>query len=348
MREYNSDRIDMRSDTVTQPTKAMLEAMMAAKVGDDVLQDDPTVKALEARIAEICGMDSALFVPSGTMSNAVAIRAHTSPGDEIVMERTSHIYQYEGGGYAVMSGVSVALVDGNKGQLTPELLSKAIRKAEGSLGHYPDGTLVCVENTANRGGGTCYTQENLDAVAKTAHEHGCQVHMDGARIFNASIKTNTPVSRMLKEFDSVSICLSKGLGAPVGSLLVGSADFIAKASRWRKMFGGGMRQSGILAAAGMYALDNNIQRLSEDHSRAKRLATALNEMDEYSVDLNSVETNMVYIDSKMGAKELMARLSSHAIDVLDVGPTAVRAVTHLHVTDEDIDKAIEVFRTISA
>jgi threonine aldolase len=282
------------------------------------------------------------------MSNAVAIRAHTSPGDEIVMERTSHIYQYEGGGYAVMSGVSVALVDGNKGQLTPELLSKAIRKAEGSLGHYPDGTLVCVENTANRGGGTCYTQENLDAVAKTAHEHGCQVHMDGARIFNASIKTNTPVSRMLKEFDSVSICLSKGLGAPVGSLLVGSAEFIAKASRWRKMFGGGMRQSGILAAAGMYALDNNIQRLSEDHSRAKRLATALNEMDEYSVDLNSVETNMVYIDSKMGAKELMAQLSSHAIDVLDVGPTAVRAVTHLHVTDEDIDQAIEVFRTISA
>ena len=348
MREYNSDRIDMRSDTVTQPTKAMLEAMMAAKVGDDVLQDDPTVKALEARIAEICGMDSALFVPSGTMSNAVAIRAHTSPGDEIVMERTSHIYQYEGGGYAVMSGVSVALVDGNKGQLTPELLSKAIRKSEGSLGHYPDGTLVCVENTANRGGGTCYTQENLDAVAKTAHEHGCQVHMDGARIFNASIKTNTPVSRMLKEFDSVSICLSKGLGAPVGSLLVGSAEFIAKASRWRKMFGGGMRQSGILAAAGMYALDNNIQRLSEDHSRAKRLATALNEMDEYSVDLNSVETNMVYIDSKMGAKELMAQLSSHAIDVLDVGPTAVRAVTHLHVTDEDIDQAIEVFRTISA
>ena len=282
------------------------------------------------------------------MSNAVAIRAHTSPGDEIVMERTSHIYQYEGGGYAVMSGVSVALVDGNKGQLTPELLSKAIRKAEGSLGHYPDGTLVCVENTANRGGGTCYTQENLDAVAKTAHEHGCQVHMDGARIFNASIKTNTSVSRMLKEFDSVSICLSKGLGAPVGSLLVGSADFIAKASRWRKMFGGGMRQSGILAAAGMYALDNNIQRLSEDHSRAKRLATALNEMDEYSVDLNSVETNMVYIDSKMGAKKLMAQLSSHAIDVLDVGPTAVRAVTHLHVTDEDIDQAIEVFRAISA
>ena len=264
------------------------------------------------------------------------------------MERTSHIYQYEGGGYAVMSGVSVALVDGKKGQLTPELLSKAIRKAEGSLGHYPNGTLVCVENTANRGGGTCYSQENLDAVAKTAHEHGCKVHMDGARIFNASIKTNTPVSRMLKECDSVSICLSKGLGAPVGSLLVGSTDFIAKASRWRKMFGGGMRQSGILAAAGMYALENNIQRLSDDHSRAKRLATALNEMNEYTVDLNSVETNMVYIDSKMGAKELMAQLSNHGIDVLDVGPTAVRAVTHLHVTDEDIDKAIEVFRTISA
>ena len=240
MREYNLDRIDLRSDTVTQPTRAMKEAMMASVVGDDVLQDDPTVRQLEQKIAEMCGMEAALFVPSGTMSNAIAIRAHTSPGDEIIMERTSHIYQYEGGGYAALSGVSVALIDGEKGQLTPEGVAKAVRKAKGSLGHYPDGTLVCVENTANRGGGTCYTQENLDAVAASAREHGCAIHMDGARIFNAAVKMQTPIKRMLRDFDSVSICLSKGLGAPVGSLLVGSSQFIAKASRWRKLFGGGM------------------------------------------------------------------------------------------------------------
>jgi len=347
MREYNLDRIDLRSDTVTQPTRAMKEAMMASIVGDDVLQDDPTVRQLEQKIAEMCGMEAALFVPSGTMSNAIAIRAHTSPGDEIIMERTSHIYQYEGGGYAALSGVSVALIDGEKGQLTPEGVAKAVRKAKGSLGHYPDGTLVCVENTANRGGGTCYTQENLDAVAASAREHGCAIHMDGARIFNAAVKMQTPIKRMLRDFDSVSICLSKGLGAPVGSLLVGSSQFIAKASRWRKLFGGGMRQSGFLAACGLFALEHNIERLAEDHARAKHLATSISKLPGFSIDLDSVETNMVYIDSDMGAKNLMHELSLHGIDVLDVGPTAVRAVIHLHVTDEDIEKVIEVFAKLA-
>tara|TARA_Y100001935_G_scaffold255574_1_gene269615 strand:- start:1913 stop:2893 length:981 start_codon:yes stop_codon:yes gene_type:complete len=325
----------------------MKEAMMASVVGDDVLQDDPTVRQLEQKIAEMCGMEAALFVPSGTMSNAIAIRAHTSPGDEIIMERTSHIYQYEGGGYAALSGVSVALIDGEKGQLTPEGVAKAVRKAKGSLGHYPDGTLVCVENTANRGGGTCYTQENLDAVAASAREHGCAIHMDGARIFNAAVKMQTPIKRMLRDFDSVSICLSKGLGAPVGSLLVGSSQFIAKASRWRKLFGGGMRQSGFLAACGLFALEHNIERLAEDHARAKHLATSISKLPGFSIDLDSVETNMVYIDSDMGAKNLMHELASHGIDVLDVGPTAVRAVIHLHVTDEDIEKVIEVFAKLA-
>ena len=347
MREYNLDRIDLRSDTVTQPTQAMKEAMMASVVGDDVLQDDPTVRALEEKIAQMCGMEAALFVPSGTMSNAIAIRAHTSPGDEIVMERTSHIYQYEGGGYAALSGVSVALIDGEKGQLTPQSVAKAIRKAEGSLGHYPDGTLVCVENTANRGGGTCYSQEVLDAIAATAHEHNCAIHMDGARIFNASVKTKTPVNRMLRDFDSVSICLSKGLGAPVGSLLVGSKQFIAKASRWRKLFGGGMRQSGFLAACGLFALEHNIERLADDHKRAARLANSISKMDGFNINLDSVETNMVYIDSDMGAQKLMQELANNGIDVLDVGPTAVRAVIHLHVTDEDIDQVIDVFARLA-
>jgi threonine aldolase len=281
------------------------------------------------------------------MSNAIAIRAHTSPGDEIVMERTSHIYQYEGGGYAALSGVSVALIDGEKGQLTPEPVAKAIRKAEGSLGHYPDGTMVCVENTANRGGGTCYSQDTLDAIAATAHEHNCVIHMDGARIFNAAIKTKTPIDRMLRDFDSVSICLSKGLGAPVGSLLVGSQEFIAKASRWRKLFGGGMRQSGFLAACGLFALENNVERLAQDHARAYHLAESISKMNGFTIDLDSVETNMVYIDSVMGAKKLMAELANHGIDVLDVGPTAVRAVVHLHVTDEDIEKVIQVFNKLA-
>ena len=343
MREYNLDRIDLRSDTVTQPTQAMKDVMMASVVGDDVLQDDPTVRELETKLAEMCGMEAALFVPSGTMSNAIAIRAHTSPGDEIVMERTSHIYQYEGGGYAALSGVSVALIDGEKGQLTPAAVAKAIRKAEGSLGHYPDGTLVCVENTANRGGGTCYSQETLDAIAATAKAHGCAIHMDGARIFNAAVKTKTSVKRMLRDFDSVSICLSKGLGAPVGSLLVGGKDFIAKASRWRKLFGGGMRQSGFLAACGLYALEHNIERLAEDHRRAQHLAHEVSKMAGFSINLDAVETNMVYIDSDMGAKQLMHELGEHGIDVLDVGPTAVRAVIHLHVTDEDIEQVIKVF-----
>ena len=347
MREYNLDRIDLRSDTVTQPTKAMKEVMMASVVGDDVLQDDPTVKQLEEKIAKMCGMEAALFVPSGTMSNAIAIRAHTSPGDEIIMERTSHIYQYEGGGYAALSGVSVALIDGHKGQLTAEAVGKAVRKAEGSLGHYPDGTLVCVENTANRGGGTCYNQDTLDAIASTARKHGCAIHMDGARIFNAAVKMNTPIDRMLRDFDSVSICLSKGLGAPVGSLLVGSEQFIAKASRWRKLFGGGMRQSGFLAACGLYALEHNVERLAEDHERARRLANSISQLDGFTIDLDSVETNMVYIDSDMGAKKLMQELANRGIDVLDVGPTAVRAVIHLHVTDEDIEQVIQVFTSLA-
>ena len=207
--------------------------------------------------------------------------------------------------------------------------------------------MVCVENTANRGGGTCYSQDTLDAIAATAHEHNCVIHMDGARIFNAAIKTKTPIDRMLRDFDSVSICLSKGLGAPVGSVLVGSQEFIAKASRWRKLFGGGMRQSGFLAACGLFALENNVERLAEDHARAYHLAESISKMNGFTIDLGSVETNMVYIDSDMGAKKLMAELANNGIDVLDVGPTAVRAVVHLHVTDEDIDKVIQAFSKLA-
>ena len=347
MREYPSDRVDLRSDTVTQPTAAMREVMMSAPVGDDVLGDDQTVIQLQDMLAEMLGKEAALFVPSGTMCNAIAIRAHTVPGDEIITENASHIYVYEGGGYAALSGCSVALVPGKSGIMDPKDVEKAIRKQEGSLGHYPNGTLVCVENTANRGGGTCYPQETLDEIARVAHKNGCAAHIDGARLFNASVATGVSPSRMVREYDSISICLSKGLGTPVGSVLVGSSEFIAKAHRWRKMFGGGMRQAGVLAACGIYALENHVERLLEDHRRAKYLAESVNSLDGFSVNLDSVETNMVYIEGNIGAKQILEKLANQGIDVLEVGPTAIRAVVHLHITDEDIERTIKGFQAIS-
>jgi len=347
MREYPSNRVDLRSDTVTQPTAAMRDAMQNAVVGDDVLGDDQTVIELQNRLAEMLGKEAALFVPSGTMSNAIAIRAHTNPGDEIVTESTSHIYVYEGGGYAALSGCSVALVPGKLGIMTPEDVAKAIRKGDGSLGHFPNGSLVCVENTSNRGGGTCYPQETLDAIAKIAHDNDCAAHMDGARLFNAAIATGTEPARIVRDYDSVSICLSKGLGAPVGSVLVGSSDFIALAHRWRKMFGGGMRQAGVIAACGLYSIDNNIDRLSEDHERAQRLAVAVNSLSNFEVDLDSVQSNMVFARTPEGtADKVVEHLASQGVDILTINDSVVRAVTHLHITDEDIEHAISAFSSM--
>jgi len=347
MREYPSNRVDLRSDTVTQPTAAMRDAMQNAVVGDDVLGDDQTVIELQNRLAEMLGKEAALFVPSGTMSNAIAIRAHTNPGDEIVTESTSHIYVYEGGGYAALSGCSVALVPGKLGIMTPEDVAKAIRKGDGSLGHFPNGSLVCVENTSNRGGGTCYPQETLDAIAKIAHDNDCAAHMDGARLFNAAIATGTEPARIVRDYDSVSICLSKGLGAPVGSVLVGSSDFIALAHRWRKMFGGGMRQAGVIAACGLYSIDNNIDRLSEDHERAQRLAVAVNSISNFEVDLDSVQSNMVFARTPEGtADKVVEHLASQGVDILTINDSVVRAVTHLHITDEDIEHAISAFSSM--
>ncbi|MBT3357456.1 MAG: low specificity L-threonine aldolase [Euryarchaeota archaeon] len=346
MHEHPSNRVDLRSDTITQPTSAMRERMATAEVGDDVLGDDPTVIELQNRIAEIFGKEASLFVPSGTMSNAIAIRAHTNPGDEIVTEATSHIYIYEGGGYAALSGCSIALVPGRAGLMEPADVQKAIRKVDGSFGHFPNGSLVCVENSSNRGGGSCYSQEVLDEIAHIAHANDCAAHMDGARIFNAAIATKTDVARMVRDYDSISICLSKGLGAPVGSMLIGDSEFIALAHRWRKMFGGGMRQAGILAAAGLFALDHNVERLEEDHIRAKRLAAAVNEMLGFSVDLDSVQSNMVYISTAEGeAQAVVDRLANHGVDTLTIDESTIRAVIHLHITDQDIERAITAFES---
>ncbi|MBI31146.1 MAG: low specificity L-threonine aldolase [Euryarchaeota archaeon] len=346
MREYPSDRVDLRSDTVTQPTDAMRKSMASAPVGDDVLGDDQTVIQLENRLSSMLGKEAALFVPSGTMSNAIAIRAHTNPGDEIVTESTSHIYIYEGGGYAALSGCSVALVPGELGIMKPEDVAKAIRKGDGSLGHFPNGSLVCVENTSNRGGGTCYPQETLDAIAKVAHDNECAAHMDGARLFNASIATGTDPARIVRDYDSISICLSKGLGAPVGSVLVGSSDFIALAHRWRKMFGGGMRQAGVIASCGLYALDHHIDRLAEDHIRARTLAESIGQMDGFEVDISSVQSNMVYITTEALATDIIQSLADNGIDALELNPNMIRLVTHLHITDEDIERTIAVFSSL--
>ena len=336
--------IDIRSDTVTQPTEGMRKAMLEAEVGDDVLGDDPTVIKLQNKAAELLGKESALYVPSGTMSNIVATRTHTSPGDEIVTEAHSHIYRYEGGAFAALSGCSVALVDGKNGLMTSEQVSSSIRKAEGSLSHYPNGSLVCVENTAQGGGGSVYSQEAIDDICKVAREKDCKLHMDGARLFNASVASNTDPARMVRDFDSISICLSKGLGAPIGSVLVGSKEDLAQAHRWRKMFGGGMRQAGMMAAAGIYALENNIDRLREDHRRARKFAEALVEMPNFSVNLDTVQSNIVYIGVGKGrSKQMIEKLAKQDIDILDTDDSTIRAVFHLHIGDEELEKIIEAF-----
>ena len=339
--------IDLRSDTVTQPTEGMLDAMSKAVVGDDVLGDDPTVIELQNKAAKILGKEAGLYVPSGTMSNIVATRTHTSPGDEIVTEAHSHVYRYEGGAFAALSGCSVALVDGENGIMTPEQVSSSIRKAEGSLSHYPNGSLVCVENTAQGGGGTVYSQETLDEICKVAREKDCKLHMDGARLFNAVAASGTDPARMVRDFDTISICLSKGLGAPVGSVLVGSKDDLAQAHRWRKMFGGGMRQAGTIASAGIYALENNIERLSEDHRRARIFAEAVSEMPNFSINIANVQSNIVFIGVGKGNTEsTIEQLSTYGVDILSTDDSTIRAVFHLHITDEDLEKAIEAFAKV--
>ena len=314
----------------------MRAAMHAAAVGDDVLGDDPTVIELQDRVAAMFGKEAGLFVASGTMSNAIALRTHTVPGDEIVCDKTAHIYRYEGGGYAALCGASIALVDGEGGLMTPEQVRKAVRKAEGSGSHYPNGSLVCVENTSNLGGGACYDQNTLDEIATVAKELDCKTHIDGARIFNAALATGVDVARMCEHYDSVSICFSKGLGAPVGSVLVGSADFIAKAHRWRKMFGGGWRQAGLLAAGCLHALDHHVERLAEDHRRAKTIARMMDELPMFSVDMSSVQTNMVYAETTESAADVVAKFAAQGIDMFDLADNRIRIVVHLHITDEDV------------
>jgi len=331
--------VDLRSDTVTRPTEGMLEAMMAADVGDDVFQDDPSVNALEAHAAEISGMEAALFTPSGTMANQIAIRCWTQPGDEVLMEAGAHPYNYEAAAAAAISGVQLRPIEGAQGLMDPEQVFARVRVDDP---HFAPATLLCVENTSNRGGGTPYPQDTLDTLALGARARGLRAHMDGARIFNAVVAQGTPLPRIVEHFDSLAFCLSKGLGAPVGSLLCGPKDFIHTARRMRKMLGGGMRQAGFLAAAGHFALEHQVERLAEDHARATRLAEGLR-----ALGLHAPEppTNMVYFDIE-NADAAVESVGLRGIQLLTVGPSTIRAVTHLDVDDAGIDATLEAFAAL--
>jgi len=336
------DIVDLRSDTVTRPTPEMRRAMAAAEVGDDVFGDDPTINALQERVAQLLGAERALFVPSGTMGNAVALRAQTEPGDEILLHRESHIFHYEAGGYAALSGCALQLLDGPGGLFTPEAVTASVQPPDD---HHPRTRLVVVENTHNRGGGTVWPLEQLRAVREVAVAHGLRVHLDGARLMNASVASGHAPADYARCADTVSICFSKALGAPVGSAVAGSAATIERAHRFRKMFGGGMRQAGILAAAALYALDHHVERLAQDHAHAARLAQALVEMRGVRIDPRAVATNIVYFDVDAGtgsAEALCQRLHAEGVWMLAVGPQRMRAVTHLDVDRAGIERAIEV------
>lgn len=332
-----ADIVDLRSDTVTRPTPAMLEAMMRAPLGDDVLGDDPTVNRLCERVEDLFGKESAIFVPSGTMANQCAIRALTEPGDEIVCHPLSHIYQYEGGAPAALSGCSIAFADGARGMFTPEAMLEAIRPIDD---HDPVTKVVSIENTHNRGGGSVWPIGEIAEVSRAARERGLKMHLDGARIMNAAVASGVSVREYAAHFDTATICFSKGLGAPVGSALAGDAATIRRAKRFRKMFGGAMRQSGVLAAGALHALDHHVDRLAEDHANAKRLAEGIAGVRGVLVDPGAVQTNIVYFDVVCDAAAFCRRLEGEGVLMLALGHRTVRAVTHLDVNLGKIERAI--------
>ena len=329
--------IDFRSDTVTRPTASMLEAMFSAQVGDDVLGDDPTVKALEAKAAAMFGMEAALFCASGTMANQIAIKAHTQPGDEVICHKLSHVYYYEGGGIAMNSGASVCLLEGDQGRITAADVAMHINPPNDP--HRPLTRLVSVENTMNKGGGSVYDFSELQRIGEVCTKNGLKYHLDGARLFNALAETDETTEDYGKLFDSISICISKGLGAPVGSVLIGTKEFIFRSRRIRKVYGGGMRQAGYLAAACIYALDNNVERLSEDHSKAKQLETMLLSLP-YIQAVVPVQTNLVFFSLKpeMPAADFLKKLRENNIFAMALAPQEIRFVTHLDITDAMMDK----------
>ncbi|HEX3178586.1 MAG TPA: GntG family PLP-dependent aldolase [Methylomirabilota bacterium] len=342
------DIVDLRSDTLTLPTPEMREAMARADVGDDVWGEDPTIQRLESLAASRLGKEAGLFVTSGTQGNLVSVVAHTRAGQEVILDLDSHIYNYEVAGAAMIGHLQMRPAKTARGFLSPEQVREAIRPANI---HLPETGLVCLENTHNRHGGTCATPEELQAVADAAHQAGVPVHLDGARLFNAAIALRRPAADFARPVDSVTFCLSKGLGAPVGSVVCGSAEFIGRARRVRKMLGGGMRQAGIIAAAGIVALERMVDRLADDHVNARRLAEGLAALPELSVDLATVQTNIVIVRVERGAAaaaELVTGCAARKVKVHAMGPGAIRCVTHKDVDGDDIARALDAFRELTS
>jgi len=338
--------IDLRSDTVTKPTPEMRAAMAAAEVGDDVFGEDPTVNQLQARVAALLGKEAALYISSGTQSNQLAIRSHTQPGQEIYCEENGHIFNYEAGAPAALSGVQVRTLPGVRGVITAAQIEAALRPADH---HNPPSRLVVLENTHNRAGGAIFPYEEMEKIHALTRERGLALHLDGARLWNAHVATGIPLLEYGRLFDSISVCLSKGLGAPVGSVLVGSAEFIDRAHRFRKMWGGGMRQAGIIAAAGLYALDHHIDRLKVDHLHASALAHSFLEFPEIEVDLAATQTNIVIVELRktgLKAHDLVVKLKEKGVLCLATAPTRVRLVTHLDIHDEDTKSACRIIEEI--
>ena len=337
--------INLISDTVTRPTEGMLNAMMQAKVGDDVFKQDPTVNELEVKLAEMFGMEAALFFPSGTMANQAAIKLHTNPAEQVICDKWAHVFNYEGGGASFNSGVSCRLLDGERGMFTAEDVVKGINPPD--FYHSPLTSLVCVENTTNRGGGACWDFEELKKIRTVCDEHGLSYHLDGARLFNALVAKGERAEDYGKLFDTISICLSKGLGAPVGSVLIGTKEHMDKALRVRKVLGGGMRQAGYLAAAGLYALENHVEHLSEDHQKASELATILKQCDQIA-HVEPVETNIIIFNLKEGVDEVSFadNLKEKGVLISNMGGGKLRMVTHLDYTESMHARCLEVLAAI--
>jgi threonine aldolase len=333
-------KIDLRSDTVTQPTDEMKAFMMQAKLGDDVLGDDPTVIQLEEMTAKRFGKEAALFCPSGTMTNQIAIKAHTNAPGEVICSDLSHIYWYEGGGIAFNSGLSVRLLQGDRGRFTAEAVAKNINANDV---HFPESQMVSIENTVNKGGGCIWDQKEIEQIAKLCKVKGLPLHLDGARMYNAIAANGMAEKEFAAPYDSISLCLSKGLGCPVGSLLIGSEKFIAKSRRIRKVLGGGMRQSGLLAAAGIYALDNHVDRLSEDHENAKKIASVL-EKKSFVKSISPVETNILIfeLEDHMPSDQFLKQLAEKDIHAAGMGHQKIRFVTHLGIGDEEMESLLGV------
>ncbi len=336
--------IDLRSDTVTKPTKGMLEAMFQAEVGDDVFESDPTVNALQQKVADLFGMEDSLYCPSGTMTNQIGLRILTQPQDEVVCHKHSHIYLYEGGGLAYNSMLSPKLLEGNRGRLTADQIETSVNPDDI---HFPKTRLVSLENTMNKGGGSYYHLEELRRIREVCDQKGLVLHLDGARLFNAIVESGVTPQQFGEIFDTISVCFSKGLGAPIGSILLGTKDYIKQARRVRKVFGGGMRQVGYLAAACSYALDHHVDRLKEDHDRARTIGNEAEKIP-FVKEVYPVDTNIVILSLEgKSEKWMLEQLSAKGVEAVAFGPGLVRFVTHLDFTDQHLEDLIKAFRTFS-